>query len=269
MIKKKIKNNNYGRYFYYSVKKIQIMPKKLSFEFNKYRRKKGKLDKCFTRIKDFNNLHNGKRCFIVATGPSLNLSDLDLIKDEFSFSMNSIIKLFNKTMWRPTYYAIQDVKVFDKLKDEIDNLEMNVLAGDRIISKFKLPDKYILYPLNMYNTLFSPIINKFNPKFSDNSYICVEDGFTITYSLIQIAIYMGFREIYLLGVDCNYKNQGDNHVVSIGINQDKAEENNLRMLTSYKVAKDYANTHKISIVNCSRGGSLEIFERKKLEDVIG
>lgn len=40
-------------------------------------------------IKKFKNAYMGKRCFIVATGPSLTVDDLLLISNEISFGMNS------------------------------------------------------------------------------------------------------------------------------------------------------------------------------------
>ena len=40
------------------------------------------------------------------------------------------------------------------------------------------------------------------------------------------------------------------------------------MITGYKAAKEYADAHNIKIVNCTRGGMLEIFPRMNLEDVL-
>ena len=42
------------------------------------------------------------------------------------------------------------------------------------------------------------------PLFSEDVARVVYGGATVTYACIQIAVYMGFKEIYLLGVDCNY-----------------------------------------------------------------
>lgn len=37
--------------------------------------------------------------------------------------------------------------------------------------------------------------------------ICFYDCFTVTNMLISLAIYMGFKKIYLLGVDCDYSGE--------------------------------------------------------------
>src|SRR5690606_31514735 len=66
----------------------------------------------YSELRRFKNIHAGKRCFIVATGPSLKVSDLDMLKDELTLSMNSIFMAFKETDWRPTYYAIQDEYVY-------------------------------------------------------------------------------------------------------------------------------------------------------------
>ena len=49
----------------------------------------------------YKDKHKGCRVFIVGNGPSLNKTNLDLIKDEFSIGMNRISLLFNKTKWKP------------------------------------------------------------------------------------------------------------------------------------------------------------------------
>lgn len=60
------------------------------------KRKRGYIDKKFATIKQMENIHNGERCFIVATGPSLTMEDLQLIKNEISFGMNSITRIYDR-----------------------------------------------------------------------------------------------------------------------------------------------------------------------------
>lgn len=71
---------------------------------NALSRKNGYIDERYEQIKKYKDIHQRERCFIVATGPSLTLSDLEVLKNEYTFGMNSIVKLFDKTDWRPTYY---------------------------------------------------------------------------------------------------------------------------------------------------------------------
>ena len=79
------------------------------FFTNKYRNKN------FIKYK---NIHNGERCFIVATGPSLTIEDINTLNKnhEYCFGINSCIKFFDKTEWRPEYYCITDHFVYNSLK---------------------------------------------------------------------------------------------------------------------------------------------------------
>ena len=54
------------------------------------KRKQGFNDKKFVAIKKMQDIYNGTRCFIVATGPSLTMSDLELIKNDISPYMQHI-----------------------------------------------------------------------------------------------------------------------------------------------------------------------------------
>ena len=80
---------------------------------------------------------------------------------------------------------------------------------------------------------------------------------------------MGFKKIYLLGCDCNYQKGAKNHFIESGFFDRNAHNNNERLMTGYKEAKKYIEEHDdIDIINCTRGGMLEVFPRKKLEKVL-
>ena len=59
-------------------------------------------------IKKFQGKFQGKRCFIIGSGPSLTVSDLDHLKGEYTFASNKIFAVFDKTAWRPTFYVVSD-----------------------------------------------------------------------------------------------------------------------------------------------------------------
>lgn len=82
--------------------------------------------KLFNPIKQMKQKYYGKRCFIVATGSSLKIKDVEKLKGEYSFGMNSLVDIFNKTEWRPTFYAIQDCTVWKKYKKKLIDCEDTV-----------------------------------------------------------------------------------------------------------------------------------------------
>lgn len=249
--------------------KFKVVEKKIQKDADK--RSKGFEDKRFMPLKSYKGIHGGKRCFIVATGPSLTIADLEALENEFSFGMNSIVKLFGKTNWRPTYYGIQDCNVYEKMRDEIlkvyGNAD-NIFISDLIADRFGAPDNFHQFPLDAVYHDNQLELDRYFARFSDDCYRIVYDGYSITYSLIEIAIYMGFTEIYLLGADCSYKRGAKNHIVDSGNDDKNEEKNHDKMIVGYKKAKEYADAHGIKIVNCTRGGMLEVFERKTLESVL-
>ncbi len=218
----------------------------------------------YEKLKTIKDKHKGERCFIVATGPSLLMEDLEILKEEITFSMNSIFLSFEETTWRPTYYGVQYPEFYKKYKSEIERLEVDTkFVADVVSRHIKVPDECYIYPLNMLNHNWSH--KRFHTKFSDDAFAVVYSGYTITYSLMQLAVYMGFEEIYLLGVDCNYSSNTSNHVKDYGIKDPAIAEANEKMMSAYKEAKKYAELNGIKIFNATRGGKLEVFERVDLD----
>ena len=262
-------NNELFRKLRLNYWRIISLPNQIQVEVNAKKRSKGLIQKRYEKILQFKNKHLGERCFIVATGPSLTIKDIEMLKGEITFGMNSIAKIFDETNWRPTYYGIQDRHVYEKLeKDILEKFYNNVFIADQISNYFKVPDRFIEFPYNGEYHIFRGDYFDYSAEFSDNAYHIVYDGYTITYSLIQIAIYMGFKEIYLLGCDCNYIKGAKNHFVESGFIDKNASSNAERMIVGYTRAKKYVETHDVNIYNATRGGMLEVFPRVKLEDVI-
>lgn len=225
----------------------------------------------YNYLKKFKDIHKGERCFIVCTGPSLNFNDLSLIKNEICFSMNSIIKILDKTEWYPKYYGVQDDDVFAKMRDIYSTFSHeNFFVANNTFNKNKdvLQNKNVnvfrLYYGNIKRNLKKPRI-----KFSKDITHGVDCGYTITYSLMQIAIYMGFKEIYLIGCDSNYDpDPNKRYFVSHGHIDPNAPVSVQFQMQAYSKAKEYADKHNIKIFNATRGGKLEVFPRISLEEVI-
>ena len=57
------------------------------------------------RVRAYRNKHEGRRCFILGTGPSLKKTDLSLLKNEFTFGLNRIYLLFDELKFNTTYYV--------------------------------------------------------------------------------------------------------------------------------------------------------------------
>lgn len=212
------------------------------------------------RLRSYKGVHAGKRCFIIGNGPSLQNEDLRLLyeKNEYTFACNSLIKLFDEIPFAPTYYFAQDNKIILDNKEYIKRLQ-----GNRFL-KAHYAGRYHIKGVTYYSMLFL----KKNIGFSTNLPQVVYSGQTVTYSMIQFAAYMGFTEIYLLGVDCNYSAAND--VITADSYFDKRLFNTQRdyaapevdiNLQAFALAKEVCNAAGVKILNASRGGRLEIFPR--------
>lgn len=225
------------------------------------------------KISEFKNAYDGKRCFIIGNGPSLTVDDLKKLKNEISFGSNRVYQIFDKTEWRPTFYCIQDYKLICKSYEEINTV--------------KAKEKFVgVVPQYRYKAFSNANYIKLNtapfypdlPEFSDNIEKEIFEGYTVTYMCLQIAVYMGFKEICLLGIDHNYSvdlNPDGTIKKTEGISDHFSENDKIDNLPqtykstlAYHAAKKYADNHNLRIYNCTRGGKLEVFERKKLEEVL-
>ena len=230
-------------------------------------------------IKSLKDTKKGKRCFILGNGPSLTVDDLNRLKGEDTFAFNRIYFIFDKTDWRPTYYMCVDVGVLGMNLPEIEKLGLpTIILSDIARSKVKEQKENIHY---IYD--FSRFkINRFG---FDEPYISEDAAdhccfcFTVTYDAIQLAIYMGYSEIYLLGVDHNYSVKVDpkGHVTKDesvkdyfeGLDKTAITAMNYEATTAaFEAARKYCDEKGITIRNATRGGKLEAFERVSFDDII-
>ncbi len=231
------------------------------------------------RLRALRDRHLGQdRCFIIGNGPSLNRTNLARLKGEVTFATNGFFLKAPELNWLPTYYVVED----------------HLVAEDRAqwINGFKGPTK--LFPANLAycldkgdDTIFFDLRpRKSYPHgfdFSTDACNLVYAGGTVTFSCIQLAYYFGFREIYLVGVDADYKLPSDAKVVGkTGVSElDMASDdpnhfhpdyfgkgfrwhdpNVDRMLAAYSEAKKVTEQEgKTQIYNATIGGKLDVFPR--------
>jgi hypothetical protein len=243
-------------------------------------------------IRKFNNLHFGERCFLIGNGPSLQAADLDKIcsNNEISFACNMIYKIFSETKWRPDYFFLLDVPVIQTRFEEFSKLDTKIkfiLNPKQILS---LPDRDKVaanlksgagdtYFLNkIITTSVSGLLT-----FSEDASRALCTTGTVMYAMIQMAVYMGFKEIYLLGVDntlvsatCSSRTN-INHFYTDKQTEYK-EIDAMRATSSmdmiqrhvdndYSIANEYCREHEIKIHNATRGGTLEVFERVNIDSL--
>lgn len=230
--------------------------------------------KTYEKLIKYKDMYEGESCFIVGTGPSLELDDVNRLKGKLCFGVNTLYKIYDKTDWRADYYCVIDPTTYSGIGEEVKKYHKDTLfiAGNRIEETDEKINQFSLKCSSFYKI---PYLDYFETPCSFSSDLCNEiyDGASVVYAALQIAVYMGFKNIYLLGVDCNYNKDFMLHSKSLEYNKDYkynwTQQTGLTMIEGFKVAKKYADQHGINIYNATRGGMLEVFPRIKLDDVVG
>jgi len=230
------------------------------------------LNKKMKAIADIKDRHAGERCFIACTGPSLKVDDLEKLKNEYSFSMNTIFLAYESTEWRPTYYVFVDPYTCRKLSKHYTLDFESFAIGEAFLHSYIRANRSdrIKPCLIHYGNHTKRNMKKGRVKIEDDVSVCIYDCFTVTNMAMTIAIYMGFREIYLLGCDCNYEKAV--HFQNSEIDPTGEEEG--RMIKEadlnrygYEAMREYAEKKGVKIFNATRGGYLETFERVDFDNI--
>lgn len=225
------------------------------------------------KIRTLYNSGKGKKCFIVGSGPSLTLDQLEAIKHEDCFGANRIYKMFEKTSWRPKYYVIQDR--YDETKDVYDTLDVEYF----FVSDFYWRAHGMKNPNAICYHINRTLRQTSNLPFSEDASKYIQAASTVTFTMIQLAAYMGYKEIYLIGMDHTYANVTNdkgviiqkNNVKSHVFEDEKPNEvvaNIAYMEDAYRTARKYCEEHNIEIYNATIGGALEIFKRVNFWDIV-
>lgn len=222
----------------------------------------------------YKNRYQGRRCFLIGNGPSLRADDLTKLHEagEITFGFNRIYNIFDQTPWRPTFYISQDEKMLSGCADVVNGLD--------------LPVKFIPIQMDWWHdihidgaALFNIIDQKMeDPRefsFSDDIASGIYNSSTGMYTAAQMAAYMGFTEIYFIGVDHHFhisqNNKGEIVVDNTAkdyftdkYNEDKASlfiPNTEKSTLTYVAMKDHCERRGIRVFNATRGGKLEVFRR--------
>lgn len=230
-------------------------------------------------IKGLKNKYDGSRCFIIGNGPSLSKEDLDLLINEKTFAFNRIYDMYPYTEWRPDFYMMVDKNLLNILKKDIKSLsDSDIFINDKkMVEKFrKLVNIHqIVLSGEFFIKKEKMIINKVN----EDVFLNFSVTHTVVLSAMEFAFFMGFKEIYLLGVDCNFSctidMEGNKKIDDEVISHFEAMKDKNKypaykeaMIICFQKFKDYADAHDIKIYNATKGGKLEVFPRVKLDTVL-
>jgi len=215
------------------------------------------------KLMGFRNKFKNKRCFIIGNGPSLAKMDLSFLKDEYSFGLNRIYLLFNKLNFTTTFLVSVNNNVIKQFAKDFEKLDCDKFFSWRNRKKI-VPSK---------NTYF--IRSRIFPGFSKNPAYGAWEGSTVTFVAMQLAYYMGFKEVILIGVDHNFKSKGKAHklVTSRGKDMNHFDPNYFgkgvkwqlpdlgASEIAYKMARSVFEEDKRKILDATVNGKLKVFKK--------
>ncbi|RZJ82480.1 MAG: DUF115 domain-containing protein [Flavobacterium sp.] len=220
-------------------------------------------------LKKYKNKYAGKRCFIMGNGPSLLKCDLKLLKDEVTIASNAQFLIWDQMGFIPQFLTVEDRLVAEDRKDELNAIDKTTKIFPRDLSKFlKISE----------NTFYIDFLRNYKdfPKFSDDFVAKVYWGGTVSFLNLQLAYYLGFKEIYMIGFDHSYKvtEKIESHVITsdhddvnhihpnyFGKGYRWHDPNVERMELAYVRAKSFFESKGVKVFNATVGGKLEVFER--------
>ncbi|MCL2403165.1 MAG: iron-containing alcohol dehydrogenase [Coriobacteriia bacterium] len=256
---------------------------KISYILAKSKNRDTLLSKNSKALLSYRNRFEGKTVILVGNGPSLSNGDLDKIAGLPSFACNLIYRTFPETEWRPSHYFCTDWIYSKTLGDEIQaKIQVPIFMNDNAYKKLRRVSADIIWV-----RAISSIKYKVHEDMLAYYY---PSRATVMSFMIEMAMYMGFKNIILLGVDCtNSFVQGghfsedytDTHVTraeekrathinnrSWGSLEEVGEMRRDRSLEAYYALAKNAKRRNVRILNATRGGALEAFPRANFDEVV-
>ncbi len=209
-------------------------------------------------------------------GPSLKSVDPELLREEVTFGVNGIFLIEDWLGFLPTYYVVEDALVVEDRAEAIAELVgptkiYGSVYRNRIREAGDVRYANVLYDYSAYADF---------PYFSHDASRCLWVGGTVSYLCLQLAYYMEFDPVILVGFDHNYSEPADvikggnpnewtsqsddpNHFHPDYFGKGKRwhAPRTDRMELAYEKARAEFDKVGRRVVNATEGGKLEVFER--------
>jgi hypothetical protein len=216
------------------------------------------------RLAALKDTRRGERCFIMGNGPSLRQTDLTRLKNEYTIGMNRIYLAFPEMGFQTSYYLSVNDLVVEQCAADIQNLPMPKFVSWRA-RKWLQPADDLFFLYTTYT----------GPRFAKNAAGRLWEGATVTYVALQVAFFLGFEKVILIGVDHNFTTQGKPNTTVVSQGDDpnhfspayfgKGFRWQLPDLEtserSYAMARQAYESDGRQVVDATIGGKLRVFPR--------
>jgi hypothetical protein len=223
------------------------------------------------RLERFRDRHKGEELVLVCNGPSLNKTDFLLLRNKVIMGLNKIYLGFPLYKFYPRYYVAVNKEVIMQGAERISTLKcVNFIASGNYQGKIASSPwthwlKADLQPMG----------------FSKDICLGVHQGWTVTHVALQIAFFMGFERVVIVGMDHRYEYEGRpnelkrmtgpdlNHFCANyfqGCAWNNPDLSNAE--EAYRIARYTYEQDGRSIIDCTVDGACEIFEKRSLREVL-
>lgn len=228
-----------------------------------------------------------RRCFVIGNGPSLKTQDLCLLKDEITIVANAFFFHPDRAVVAPKYCCVGDPKfIADQPKSLAWLRELETQLPDTTL--FFRPAGEALF--RRYNLFRQHHVYYIDAAFSaqrcsqvriDLTRLLTVGVSTGSAFLIPLALYLGFRKIYLIGFDANWLadiQHGQLHFYDTNpyfpqfdttASGGHMMERILRMIhkdfMSHRLLLEKATAMGVKILNATNGGWLDMYPRVPYE----
>jgi len=224
------------------------------------------------RLTALKGRHRNERCVLVANGPSLNRMKLDFLRRETVLGVNKIFLGFKKFAFYPRYYVAVNRKVIAQAESQIKALNCVKFIGDAGADG-RIDENAMTY-----------LVNTRSPKSRFCKDLATEgmhEGYTVTYAALQVAYFLGFKQVILIGLDHRYEYTGQpnearrldgpdpNHFSPdyFGNGQEWDNPDLEHSEDSYRLARRMFEEDGRSIVDATVGGACTVFSKQDYQDI--
>jgi hypothetical protein len=214
---------------------------------------------------------------------------LELLTDVPTFGVNAIF-LAKERLPKPiTYYVVEDTAVFRDNLPAIKACEAEwklfPAMYRRSFSDAELGDRTLFFRMNdgFYGRRTGTVCH---PRFSLDAAQRLYCGQSVTILNLQLAHWMGFQRVVLIGMDFTYRIPDDAdrdglrivsrsddpnhfHPDYFGVGKTWHDPRLDRVLVNYHLADEIYRATGREIVNATEGGKLDVFPRLPLREALG
>lgn len=216
------------------------------------------------RLAALKDSQRGKRAFILGNGPSLRNTDVSKLRHELTFGMNRVYLAFPEWGFATSYFVCVNDLVIEQTVPEIQALHMPKFLSWRS-RRFITLDEHTMFLHSTYD----------GPTFATDARRRLWEGATVTYVALQLAYYMGFETVILIGVDHNFSAKGMPNTTVVSQGEDKDHFNagyfgagfrwQLPDLDtseiSYQMARQAYEADGRQVLDATIGGKLTVFPK--------